>query len=403
MTKAKRWSYSAGTRGKNRVRAYEEPSGLILVEYWEREDGTGELRRRRHSLGHRDRNRAVREVERIATRLAAHPAKATGEITLGSLFDIYLAEVTPRKGLEKQAHDRRAALMFLDLYGRDRQATALSLRDWDHFIDLRRSGHFGPSEKLQPVGNRQIEYDLKWLRSVYRWGTQAGVDGRPLLERNPLDGYPLPRERSPARPVMREEQYRALLTVAGRVNWRLELALVLAHETGHRLGAIRHLRWSDVDLELRTICWQSRHDKIGFEHETPVSDTLHSALQAAQRRTRAIGDTWVLPAVRHPQRPCPKGTLDKWFSEAVSRAGIELQRGMRWHSLRRKFATELKDMALRDLCYLGGWKDAKTLLTCYQQPDDVAIREGLRNRRTFGSRSLSIQPVSIDSTAERTG
>jgi hypothetical protein len=52
-------------------------------------------------------------------------------------------------------------------------------------------------------------------------------------------------------------------------------------------------------------------------------------------------------------------------------------------------------MAFRDLCYLGGWKDAKTLF--------VATHEGLRNRRTFGSRSLSIQPVSIDSTAERTG
>jgi hypothetical protein len=67
--------------------------------------------------------------------------------------------------------------------------------------------------------------------------------------------------------------------------------------------------------------------------------------------------------------------------------------------VRRKFATELKDLPLRDLSYLGGWKDAKTLLTCYQRPDDAAIREGFRNRRTFGSRPLSIQPVSIDSPA----
>jgi hypothetical protein len=31
------------------------------------------------------------------------------------------------------------------------------------------------------------------------------------------------------------------------------------------------------------------------------------------------------------------------------------------------------------------------------------VRDGLAQRRTFGSRSLSIQPVSIDSTAKRTG
>jgi hypothetical protein len=57
--------------------------------------------------------------------------------------------------------------------------------------------------------------------------------------------------------------------------------------------------------------------------------------------------------------------------------------------VRRKFATELKDLPLRDLSYLGGWKDAKTLLTCYQRPDDAAIREGFRNRRTVLQSALS--------------
>jgi hypothetical protein len=37
MTTVKRWSYSTGERGRNRVRAYEDRTGLILVEYHERE------------------------------------------------------------------------------------------------------------------------------------------------------------------------------------------------------------------------------------------------------------------------------------------------------------------------------------------------------------------------------
>jgi hypothetical protein len=81
--------------------------------------------------------------------------------------------------------------------------------------------------------------------------------------------------------------------------------------------------------------------------------------------------------VRDATRPCAKGTLDKWFGQAARQADLELPRGARWHSLRRKFATELQDMTLRNLCHLGGWKDPKTVLSCYQHPDDAAMREGL--------------------------
>ena len=42
---------------------------------------------------------------------------------------------------------------------------------------------------------------------------------------------------------------------------------------------------------------------------------------------------------------------------------------MRWHSLRRKLATDHKDGSLKVLCELGGWKSPKTVLECYQQAD----------------------------------
>jgi len=54
---------------------------------------------------------------------------------------------------------------------------------------------------------------------------------------------------------------------------------------------------------------------------------------------------------------------------------------MGWHSLRRKFATEMKDTPLRDLCELGGWKSPQTVLTCYQQPDQDTMRRSLEARR----------------------
>ena len=62
-------------------------------------------------------------------------------------------------------------------------------------------------------------------------------------------------------------------------------------------------------------------------------------------------------------------------------AGIPHQAGLGWHSLRWKFATELKHIPLKDLCYLGGWKEPQTVLRCYQQPDVATMRGALAGRR----------------------
>ena len=47
------------------------------------------------------------------------------------------------------------------------------------------------------------------------------------------------------------------------------------------------------------------------------------------------------------------------------------------------FATELKNMPLKDLSELGGWKNAETILKCYQWPDTETQREALRARQAI--------------------
>ena len=36
---------------------------------------------------------------------------------------------------------------------------------------------------------------------------------------------------------------------------------------------------------------------------------------------------------------------------------------------------------------LGGWKSPQTILTCYQQPPEAAMREALLSRRTPGAKA----------------
>ena len=71
-------------------------------------------------------------------------------------------------------------------------------------------------------------------------------------------------KKNPVRVVVADKGYRALLKVSRRVGWRFQVAHLLAHETGHSIGAIRQLRWSDIDTGGGIIRWRSEHEKTGY-------------------------------------------------------------------------------------------------------------------------------------------
>ena len=95
-------------------------------------------------------------------------------------------------------------------------------------------------------------------RGRARFHTRCPRRGRSLPESNPLRGLKTPKEKNPTRVLLTEPEYEDLLEVSLSMDWRFRVALVIAHETGHRIGAIRQLRWSDIDLEARVIRLASR-------------------------------------------------------------------------------------------------------------------------------------------------
>ena len=379
-TKRSRRSYGAGEWGRNRVRVFPDPkTGLFQVEW--RENG----RRLTRSLGHRDWARAKRQADEFAAGFVGPEIGGTAEaepepLTLEKLFEIYGEEVTPTKGVKSWQRDRSAMAMFLDFFGRDRRPETLSQRDWDRFIRERRAGRIGPSGK--PVGNRMIEWDLTFLMAVLNWAARSRDEqGHLLLDRNPLKGLRKPIEKNPNRVVLTEEEYQALLRVSRQLDWRFHIALVLAHETGHRIGAIRCLKWGDIDLEDETIRWRAEHEKTGYEHRTPMTVEAVAVLEEARERSAGIEVAPVLPAPRDPSRCAGRTLVRFWWKRAERLAGLEPRRGRGWHSLRRKFASDLMDLPLKVLCELGGWRNAKTVLNCYQRPDAAQLRQAIRSRR----------------------
>ena len=378
-TKRGRRSYSAGERGRNRVRVFpDRKTGLFQIEW--RDNG----RRLTRSLKHRDWRRAKRQADELAAGFASPESQREAKpepLTLGTLFDIYGEEVTPTKAEASQKYDRGTMRMFLRFFGAHRRPDTLSQRDWDRFIRARRSGRAGRSGR--PVGNRTIQQDLKLLIAVLNWAAKSrDEEGRLLLDSNPLRGLKAPTEKNPTRVVLTQEEYEALLKASASMDWRFRVALVIAHETGHRIGAVRQLGWSDIDMEARIIRWRAENEKTGYEHRTPVTAEVLAVLEEARTRNPRTGNAPVLPAPKDPSRCLDRSRVRVWWQKAERLARLEPKRGRGWHSLRRKFASDLMDQPLKVLCELGGWKTAQTVLQCYQSADQDRLREALEARRS---------------------
>lgn len=378
--KSKLWSWSTGDRGKNRVRVCERRmGGAICLEVYEPSESGRRPAVSRNSLRHTDREAAKAKAMDVARALLASCRPTFRHVTLGELFEIYEREVTPSKATSTQYHDRHAMALFLAAFGAHRPVHSLNRRDWDFFVRGRRDGTIVPGAK--PVRGRVIEQDLKLLLAILNWATRAGDERRGLLlDKNPLSGLPVPREENPNRPMMSADEYARLLRAAGEANPLFACFLVLAHETGHRSRAIRYLKWNDVRWDEREILWRAESDKVKNEHVTPLSDEALAALQRARYINGQIGDGWVFPNKSGAEGPVPRERLKEWWLAAEIAAGLPHVRGKGFHSLRRKFATEYRNLPMKDLQQLGGWKDHNTILKCYQQPDMAAMRDGLSRR-----------------------
>jgi integrase len=71
----------------------------------------------------------------------------------------------------------------------------------------------------------------------------------------------------------------------------------------HRIGAIRQLRWSDIELDGGTVHWRGELDKTGMERTTLLTEEADAALRLERATRPAIGDAWLFPAPGDPDQP----------------------------------------------------------------------------------------------------
>ncbi len=373
------WSYIAGEKGRNRVRVFQRGS-VLWVDY-RLEDG----RRSMQSLEHCDRQRAKEAADTLAAKFAREASRPTGVTTLKSLFDIYEREKTPGKAGSTQAHDRRTFPLLLRAFGSQRRPETLNVRDWTSFIERRRSGELSHDGREGRVVRAEIiRQDCKLLLAVLNWAERARDDrGGYLLDKNPLRGLAMPIEESPQRPVLSAEQFATVRAKAADLSMQAELLVLLLWFTGHRAASVRQLRWDDIDLEKRIVRWRAEVDKIAYGHSNPLHSELVPALSRARAVAELTGDVWLFPSpvessrADSPSKPVSRAYVCKLWRIIADAAGIKAGSRIGTHSFRRAFASRLRDVPLRELKDLGGWKTEKTVIGTYLQPDEDAQRAAL--------------------------
>lgn len=379
------WSLTLGWRGC-RVRVTQrEPGGVFYGITWIPAQGQDWK-----SFGTTSRSEAQQHAEVFLQSLfeSDSTTPTANPLTLGELWTKYQQEAPGYRQNTKrtQADKRSAAARLLAFFGVRRRVDFLTPNDVERYALARRTGHGWPDgRRTRPVRATAVREDLALLRTMILWATRERTsNGSWLLSENPLRGLKLPREENPKRPVatydrfvkVREAMQQLAATAPqrrGRGRWvRMELALVLAEATGARIGAIRGLRWSDLEADPPRIRWRKDFDKRGRERVVPIPAALAEELHHFRVRLGAVGDEWLFPRAGKDE-PWPREIFGQQLGVAERHAGVPRLEGGLWHAYRRKWATERGDAPLKALMVAGGWKDMQTLLTCYQQPTEAAL------------------------------
>jgi integrase len=212
-------------------------------------------------------------------------------------------------------------------------------------------------DDLARTSLRQADYVYNTLARILRWALDRG-----LITKNPCSGGSKLYRGTRVDKIWSDEDVAAFLRTAPPY---LQLAMILALNTGQRQGDLLRLPWSAYDG--RTL--KLRQKKTGAYLPIPVTDTLREALDAAPRRCPVI----LTNSAGHPWSE--SGFQGAW-GKATVRAGI---RGLTFHDLRGTAVVTLARAGCNEveIYSITGHKpgDVQAILTAHYLPRDAQVAE----------------------------
>ena len=328
------------------------------------------------SLKHSDLPAAKHKArEKSSALLSARGAPGGAKLRLGELLGIYELEVTPTKKPASRKEDRRRIAMWCAYLGKGFDPLRLKGSKLKAFERDRAEGRIEvPKHKLVKARAKTIREDLAFLRAVFNWA--ASMDGEFILPRNPMDGYDLPVEINPHRPVVYYEDYEAVMEVAPTKHPLLPAFLMLVESLGWRVTPICEVMATDFDPErTRTrphgrLLKRAETDKVGVRRWTIIPADARAAIEDALHRS---GIGYLFPSPKNPQRPWSRHYARSLLMKAWKDSGVPEDRWQAFHAFRRKWVGERKHLPRADVAAQGAWLSVRTL-DIYEQPDEESLR-----------------------------
>ena len=251
--------------------------------------------------------------------------------TLSSILREYLAKVTPAKK-SHLSEARRLNRLLKDPISSYRVCD-LSPEVLAKFRDRRLE-----------QGLRASGYDLQLIRHALNvakagWGV--------TLQSNPVDAIRMPPKPKPRERRLKPGEYELLLSHAAiSQSWFMRPLIILAVETGMRLGEMLRLNWDDWDSEKQTLFL--RDTKNGSNRLIPISNDANAVIQTL---------------IKSHQRILPTNyeAVKSAWRRLCSRAGIEK---LRFHDLRHEAISRWfeNDMTIAEVASLSGHRTKSSLL-----------------------------------------
>ncbi len=229
-----------------------------------------------------------------------------------------------------------------------------------------------------------VAHEFSRLRHMLNWAVGQGY-----LKRSPAKGVKPPKpEPGRLRYLTAEELARLMEAlepsslmenpynkgdkVSDLVRGYLKPLVILAINTGCRLGELLSLEWKDVNLRERFITLE--HTKNNERRIVPLNQEAYEAIKGLPRR---IDTERLFPFTRHQVHGA--------FYRAVRRAGIK---DFRFHDLRHTFASYLamSGANMRTIQELLGHKDMRMTLR-YSHLSPAHLKEAVNNLKLPGEDS----------------
>jgi integrase len=332
-----------------------------------------------------------------------HEEIRSGHLTFAGLCELYLERHTPSKVATSQAADHRCVELWCRVVGANSDPHAISSEQWRRFIRDRTSGAIDSrgcavgADARRPVRARTVEADLIFLQLLLNWGVNEREGDRYLLRENCARGYSVPTEKNPRRAVATVERYEALRKAAQRVTMRLPGTdrcvpsylpdvLDLCEATGHRLTAVCSLHYEDFRLSegpFGTILWRAETSKNGEESVTAMDEKIRRVVDRILAARPGIGPVPLFPSLKDSTKPIDRDDADRWLRKAEKDAKLAHLPGTLWHSLRRKWSSEMQFEPPTVVAAPGGWKTIAVMQRAYQHANVEMMADVLSRRREY--------------------